>query len=278
MSVKRKFDDVVETGCKKNLLTLENLPENYRYLTDNVFLCVNQFYGVSRVHIREFKTYNGVKFYPTRRGIAFYYREWKFMCDILKETKYKLDDPVWDCGLKDEDIVRSAFGITVSSSGSVPGSCALSITKGLENNSTEIILNLEQWKLLVSFHMDIKRMLIESELHLRIKNHCLPTMPLQAATTRECLSVTSAFKSILKSKLMDILSGGLSSKNPFLSAVYVTREELHDAIVSLDISEILNKTIDQVNIPQGVLPEHVNIVGLVNELEGLYVYPGDDCC
>jgi len=259
-------------------LSMKNLPANFKHLHDNCCVYVNEYCGVPRVHICEYDASNEDEFFPMRYGVTFYYREWIFMCDILDEIKH-FPHYSWNHGWKMDDFTKSAFNITVSIlKDTTTDSYSLYIVKKIPTKrgmtiSSQITLNPEQWKVLCKSYIEIKKILIETELSLKIKSHCLPLLPLQSVPSRAFRIANKAFQFVLQRELLKVLKD--NRKVP--RTCIITEKELHSAVISIDISEVLNKTGDMEDIE--LSPEHINVSGLITNLELLYAcHEEDECC
>ncbi|KAG8199881.1 hypothetical protein JTE90_015872 [Oedothorax gibbosus] len=158
-------------------LDLKNLPPRFYNICSNTLVLINTFHDVLRFHIREYTSFEGLNLYPTEKGVAFYHREWKYMCKVLQAVQQKYQVPRWD-GMNDISIPASEFGIQVTETTTQPGTFKLGISKKVTSKNVKtfeckISLN-EKQSAMVSLKCEDVYLgdLMEKELYLKIDSKC----------------------------------------------------------------------------------------------------------
>lgn len=260
-------------SAKDNLLRLDNLPKRCYNLGDNMILLVSVFNNVPRMHIRQYVTFGNSTLYPTRKGVTFYFREWKFLCPVLKSIQQKYEIPLWGGVNTNKEIETSAFGINVTYESSCPGTFSLRISKEIVSKSGktfsfDVCLNEKQSETLSSMCVDAMGDFVEQELLLKVNALCAPPALLDYVFGKRLQDVNTTFRGFFIDEMHKQLNNTLCTD----------LEELYNVMISIDISVIIDETMKHhPNIP--FYYDLISVDGFVKEMvKKFYLDETLECC
>jgi len=223
----------------RGMLYAYDLPSNCQDLSENIYTVLNNFNGVSRIHIRQYVNYGRAELYPSKKGVALSFPEWRYLSKVLKGVYRNHKSPCLN-GDYLEDLPTSKDGITVDVHSKSPGTFSLQISKKVTKKTGEIIsyeiaLNCKQSETLALKCMIITGWFIEYIISSKINTQCIE--PSTGDLLRENHKTVQELNKTFKNIFIDEMHQELHN------CMCADADELIDTMLQIDVLKILNETV-----------------------------------